>query len=159
MIDRCITHYRGLAWDANGAISGGGEASSCGTQCDDPVFGRNDNNSADGELYDIQLTSRFGYVPTLTTSFGTPATTPNVYDFATFKAVFLQRLVGSCSASSCGLDFEPGPNAPRGTSVPNNGSAEAITAWIFPPKMLPNGLGDEGAPFDIGRNRVVRLTR
>ena len=154
LLQRCITHYTGASWTAGGAISGGGEPSSCPSSgCTSPVFSRNTSSADSPDLPDIQYTSRFGYVPQLTTDF--PNGNATVY-IASFRAIFLQRLLGSCSANSCGLDFEPGLSA-NYASAPQD--AEAITAFVFPPGILPNDLASSDAPFQIGTNRFVRLIR
>lgn len=163
MLDRCFTHYKGSSWNPGspGAFAGSGEATSCApapTGCTEPVFGRNSVVS-EPEVYDIQYTPRFGYVPKMTTAFGTPADTPSIYRISSFRAIYIQRLLGGCSGTgACGLDFEPGVPV-AGSSVPGGGTAEALTSWVFPATMLPNGLAGEGAPFAIGKNRFVRLIR
>jgi Flp pilus assembly protein TadG len=160
LMDRCITHYKGTTWFGFGSVAiSGGEPSSCPvTGCLDPVFAKNtDNESPD--LYDIQYSPRFGYVPQLTTAFpdGAEHEGGEVYHIDLFRAVYLQRIVGGCSThGGCNLDFEPGLT-PAGADA--NGSAEALTAWVFPPKILPNSLSESDAPYDIGRNRFLRLVR
>lgn len=163
LLDRCFTHYRGLAWNpapAPGPFAGSPDPTTCpGSGCVDPVFARNSSTTDSGDLYDIQYSPRFGYVPKMTTEFGDPASNPSVYRIASFRAIFIQRLLGGCNGSGlCGLDFEPGVPV-GGSAVPGGGAAEALTSWVFPPTMLPNGLAGEGAPFDIGKNRFVRLVR
>jgi hypothetical protein len=166
LLDRCFTHYRGLAWDGDGPDDGvgpiGGDAdpTTCpGSGCGDPVFAANSSVSDSPELYDIQYTPRFGYVPELSSSWGTPIVNPKTYDFVRFRAVFLQRLMGGCNASTCDLDFEPGDDPAQEDDAPNNGAAEVVTAWVFPSTMLPNGLAGESAPFELGVNRFVQLIR
>lgn len=155
LLQRCFTHYTGASWTANGAISGGGDPSSCpNTGCTDAVFSRNSSTSDAPDLPDIQYTPRFGYVPQLTTAFPNGTATVRI---ASFRAIFLQRLLGSCNGNSCGLDFEPGFSTPNMAGV--SADAEAITSWVFPPTMLPNGLAGDSAPFDVGKNRFVRLIR
>jgi hypothetical protein len=154
LLQRCITHYRGTAWTANGSISGAGDPSSCPSSgCTDPVFSRNSSSSDSPDLPDIQYTSRFGYVPQLTTDF--PNGNATVY-ISSFRAIFLQRLLGSCNGNSCGLDFEPGLGINKAGSPQD---AEAVTAFAFPSGMLPNGLASSDAPFKVGVNRFVRLVR
>ena len=153
LLQRCFTHYNGLAWDANGAIVGS-EASSCpAAGCVDPVFSRNSSTSDQPDLYDIQYTPRFGYVPQLTTGFPNGNST---VDIQSFRAIFFQRLLGSCSANSCGVDFQPGLGINQANSATD---AEAITAFVFPLKMLPNRLAESDSAFQVGRNRFVRLVR
>ncbi len=154
LLQRCFTHYSGAAWTANGAIAGTGEPSSCpAAGCTAPVFSRNSSTSDSPDLFDIQYTSRFGYVPQLTEDF------PNgnkVVRIGGFRAIFLQRLLGKCNANDCDLDFEPGFSTNQ-SSEPAD--AEAITAFVFPRTMLPNGLAGDDAAFTVGLNRFVRLIR
>ena len=153
LLKRCFTHYSGLPFNDNGAIVGN-EASSCPLSgCTDPVFTRNSSTTDSPDLYDIQYTSRFGYVPQLTTGFPNGNSEVRI---GSFRAIYFQRLLGSCSSNSCGLDFEPGLGINK-ASAPQD--AEAITAWVFPVTMLPNGLGQSDAPFNVGKNRFVRLMR
>jgi hypothetical protein len=153
LLQRCFTHYTGASWNANGAIVGS-EPSSCpGSGCTDAVFSRNTSTADQPDLYDIQYTPRFGYVPQLTEDF------PNGGKLVTighFRAIFLQRLLGSCSSNTCDTDFEPGLGINK-ANVP--AEAEAITSFVFPTTMLPNGLAGDDAPFEVGRNRFVRLIR
>jgi hypothetical protein len=157
LLQRCFTHYTGVAWTADGNIGGGGDPSSCpNTGCTDPVFSRNSSTSDTPDLPDIQYTPRFGYVPQLTTAYPNGNQTVNI---ASFRALFFQRLLGACNGNTCNTDFEPGfpANQPDMTNVPKQ--AEAITAFVFPPSMLPNGLAGDSAPFEVGKNRFVRLIR
>jgi hypothetical protein len=157
MLDRCFTHYRGQGWTAFGAITGGGEPSTCAsTGCTGAVFARNSSVSDDPDLPDIQYTARFGYVPLLTSVFPPGASSAVFID--TFRAIFIQRIVGDCTGtgSTCDVDFEPGV----GASIPlSETNAEAVSVWVFPTTMLPNGLAGDDAPFKLGVNRFVRLIR
>ncbi len=156
LLERCFTHYSGAAWNAGGAIAGAGDPSSCPVSgCTDAVFSRNSSTSEAPDLPDIQYTPRFGYVPQLADS--TFPTGNSTVRIASFRAIFFQRLLGSCSGNACGLDFEPGLSTPSMAGV--TPTAEAITAFVFPPTMLPNGLAGDSAPFDVGKNRFVRLIR
>ncbi len=154
LLQRCFTHYTGSSWTAGGAIGGGGDPSSCPMSgCTDAVFSRNTSTSDVPDLPDIQYTPRFGYVPQLTTSFPNGNATVNI---GSFRAIFFQRLLGGCSGNSCNLDFEPGLSASY-ASAPAD--AEAITAFVFPATMLPNGLAGENAPFALNKNKFVSLVR
>lgn len=154
MIQRCFAHYNGQAWNANGAIAGAGEPTTCpASGCTDPVFSRNSSTADSPDLFDIQYTARFGYVPQLTTDFPNGNATVRI---AGFRAIFLQRLLGDCSANSCDTDFEPGFSTNQ-SGVPDD--AEAITAFVFPRTMLPNGLAGDDAAFQVGLNRFVSLIR
>ena len=166
LIERCLTHYVGAAWDGRGPADGNGpigpqaDPTTCPSSgCVDIVFGRNSSTTEVPDLYDIQYTPRFGYVPLLTTNFGTPAEPPATYRIGGFRAIWIQRVIGSCSAGgSCNLDFEPGVPV-LGNDAPTGGGAEGMTAFQFPSTILPNGLAGSSAPFDIGVNRFVRLVR
>ena len=166
LIERCLTHYVGDDWDGRGPADGLGpigpqpDDSSCPTAgCTDVVFGRNSSTSDVPDLYDIQYTPRFGYVPLLTTDFGSPAESASTYRLASFRAIWIQRVFGDCSTGGgCDLDFEPAVPV-LGNDAPNGGSAEGMTAYQFPATILPNGLAGENAPFEIGTNRFIRLIR
>ncbi|MGQ0830345.1 MAG: Tad domain-containing protein [Microthrixaceae bacterium] len=155
LIGRCISHYNGVTWDANGAITPVGDPpSGCTGACSDPIFTRNSSTTDAPDLYDIQYTARFGYVPELNAAF------PNgnsITRFAGFRPIFFQRLLGgSCSGGSCTHDFEPGLGYTN-TSAENK--ADGITAFVLPRNSLPNGLGADTAPFDVNKNRFVQLIR
>jgi len=157
LLIRCFEHYEGQPFSADGAIEPLAEDSSCPSGCTDPVFTL--KSDVDGEAYDIQLTPRFGYVPELVEEFFPPGASTNVH-ISTFRAVFLQRLLGECTGNSCEIDFEPmGTDFEPAANDPSARTANAITAFVFPPGMLPNGLSGEDAPFALGVNRFVRLLR
>ena len=154
LLQRCFTHYSGSAWNANGAIAGPGDPTSCpNSGCTAAVFSRNSSSADQPDLFDIQYTSRFGYVPQMDEDFPNGDKTVHILRF---RAVFLQRLLGSCSGNTCGLDFEPGLQINKSSSPQD---AEAITAFVFSANMLPNGLAQTDAPFAVGKNRFVRLIR
>lgn len=155
LIQRCLSHYNGVTWDAGGSITPVGDPpAGCSGACDDPIFTRNSTTSDSPDLYDIQYTARFGYVPELTAAF--PDGTA-VVRLSTFRPIFFQRLLGgSCNASGCSHDFEPGIGYSNATA---EGKADGITAFVLPRNSLPNGLGSSSAPFDVGVNRFVSLIR
>ena len=112
----------------------------------------NSRTEAGIDLYDIQLSPRFGYVPRLTGSF--PSGSSGTVQIAEFEPVYLQRLFGKCNASSCAIDFDPGVgDGPQN----QNGSAEAITAFVIPSQMLPGNLGTN--PYQLGQNQFIELVR
>lgn len=176
LTERCLVHYEGIAWDDNGQLlpapgdppcshatnsMGSGDCSANPSGPGDftsAIFSRNSDITDEPELYDIQYSPRFGYVPETTDPVG--ASTPA--DMLGFRAVFIQRLYGACSAhgSSCGLLFDPGV----GYSLPSppsnlHGATDAVGVFIFPSGSLPNELADEGAPVALGANRFVELVR
>lgn len=155
LLQRCFSHYNLVEWDDNGAITPDGEdESGCDAACDDPVFARNSGNE-DPDLYDIQYTPRFGYVPELVqSSFPNGTATVNI---AGFRAIYMQRLLaGTCPSGNCTHDFEPGVGYSNSSA---ESKAEGMTVFVFPRSMLPNGLGNDDAPWALGRNRFIRLVR
>ena len=106
------------------------------------------------DLYDIQLTPRFAYVPQFVQDVP-PNGSSSDLNIAEFRAIFMEDVYGQCS-SGCGVDFAPGPwnTAPLGGG---NVNAEAMTAWVFPPTMLPLGL--RGNPAAVGQNTYVQLIK
>lgn len=120
--------------------------------CQGDLFTMNSRTEAGIDLYDIQLSPRFGYVPRLTGSF--PSGTSGTVQIAEFKPVYLQRLFAKCNASSCAIDFDPGVgDGPQN----QNGKAEAITAFVIPSQMLPGNLGTN--PYQLGQNQFIELVR
>ena len=70
-----------------------------------------------------------------------------------FRAVYLQRMrIGN---NNCDLEYDPGFGMTGGSDT----RANSLTAWLFPKKMLPNGLAESDAPLAIGKSRFVRLIR
>ena len=155
LMQRCLTHYNGAAWNADGAITPVGDPIvGCVGTCEAAIFTRNSTTTDSPDLYDIQYTARFGYVPELTTTFPNGNATVRL---ATFRPIFFQRLLaGSCGGGSCSHDFEPGLGYSNSSA---ENKADGITAFVLPRNSLPNGLGNEEAPFQVGLNRFVRLIR
>lgn len=156
LMSRCFTHYRGLNWTGDPVLSlpAPGEApSGCSGACSDPVFALNSSTTDDPDLYDIQYTPRFGYVPVIADfpSGGSQART-----FLRFRAVYIQRLIISTSGSDTVWDPEVAPVPP--TTGDYQAVREAMV-FVFPDGMLPGGLAGEEAPFEIGVNRFVSLVR
>jgi hypothetical protein len=151
LLQRCIQHYRGLDWNGSpiATMSVPEPPSGCSGPCSDPVFARN-SVTQDPEIYDIQYTARFGYVPELN-GFG-PGN--SVSRIMRFRAVFIQRLL----IEGPNLTWDPGVSP----APPTSGSYQRVgetSIFIFPDGILPNGLADENAPFEVGVNRFVRLVR
>jgi hypothetical protein len=152
LLQRCFDHYRGQSWTGFpvGTLSVAEPPVGCSGTCDAPIFTRN-TTTEDPEMYDIQFTSRFGYIPQLD-SFG-PGN--SVSRIVRFKAIFIQRLFIERGGS--GVTWDPGVTAP-----PTSGSYSRVgetSMFVFPFGSLPNGLADDNAPFEIGVNRFVRLVR
>ncbi|HEU5300633.1 MAG TPA: pilus assembly protein TadG-related protein [Acidimicrobiia bacterium] len=107
------------------------------------------------DLYDLQLTPRFAYVPQFL-EVNPPAGASEMVHIEGFRAVFLQQLQSGCNASSCDVDFEPGSwnTAPQGGL---NHKAESISVFVFADWMLPAGLATN--PNAVGKNRYVQLVR
>jgi len=105
------------------------------------------------DLYDIQLSPRFAYVPQFF-----QATPPNGsssnYNIEAFRAVYMEDLYAGCTGGGCSVDFSPGPWN-TGSIGSSNQNASAMTAWVFPPSMLPVGL--QGNPAAVGQNTYVQL--
>jgi hypothetical protein len=155
LVERCLTHYRGDDWDDGGALDPAETRIGCGLgACTDPVFAVDSENEVE-DVVDIQASSRFGYVPQLLeTTF--PAGNSTVHIEA-FRAVFLQRVyAGNCSTSGCPVTWDPGVGF---SSTVATDKASALTAFIFPPGSLPNGLADDNALEKYGSNRFIEVTR
>jgi Flp pilus assembly protein TadG len=155
LLQRCLAHYNGTSWDDDGALVPADPVVGCGgNACTDAVFAVNSSSTDSPDLYDIQYTSRFAYVPELTSAFPSGSQTVRI---GHFRAVFLQRLLIDCNSNACDYDFEPGVgyNSPGGSSD----KADSVTAFVLPANSLPNGLGSDDAPFAVGRNRAIKLLR
>ena len=152
-MQRCFAHYSGSTWTDNGAFTPGEARVGCAPTgpCTDAVFALNSSTTETPDLYDIQYTPRFGYVPELTGSF--PSGSSQAVSIARFRATFFQRLTLQ-NLGSPGY-YDPGFDAPSGGQK----SVRELTAFMFPSDMLPNGLADEDAVYAIGRNRFVHLVR
>jgi hypothetical protein len=156
LLERCIAHYRGLSWTGSpvGVMSVPEPPTGCIGACNDPVFARNTSTSDDPDLFDIQYTSRFGYVPELD-NFGSGT---NPARIMSFKAVFIQRLKIERSGSNSDVIWDPGVFPQPPTSGGHQGVGET-SIFVFPSGILPNNLSNGDAPFEIGVNRFVRLLR
>jgi hypothetical protein len=155
LLQRCIDHWRGQNWTGApvGTISIPEPSTGCAGTCDDPVFARNTVDD-DPEVYDIQYTSRFGYVPELN-SFGSGVSSPA--RMLRFRAVYIQRLFFTRPGSD--VNWDPGVSPAPPTTSGGNVTLAETTMWVMPNGILPNGLADENAPFEPGANRFVRLLR
>jgi hypothetical protein len=104
------------------------------------------------DLYDIQLSPRFAYVPQFAQAVPPNGSSSNL-NISAFRAIFIEDVYAGCS-NGCSVDFSPGPWN-TGSLGSSNQNATAMTAWVFPPAMLPVGL--QGNPAAIGQNTYVQL--
>lgn len=161
LMQRCMTHYRGQAW-GGGAVPGkpaldpaeprqGCAGAIATAPCTAPVFSLDSSSGDAPDLYDIQYTPRFAYVPELAGTFPSGSSEP--VDFAGFRPVFIQRLtIGNGNGAT---RFDPGVGSPPASPVET--AVREITLWVFPDGMLPGRLGDDDAPYAVGVNRFVQL--
>lgn len=152
LIQRCFSHFMGQAWSGFpvGTLATPEPATGCsGGVCNDPVFAVN-SVQQDPELYDIQYTPRFGYVPVLD-NFGTGT---NAAHIVGYRAIFIQRLF--LETNSGGVTWDPGISAPSGGSAQRLGET---SMFVFPTGILPGGLAETTAPGQVGTNVFVRLIR
>lgn len=159
MLQRCFSIYNDGRWTvSDGATSFNEVAPSATGSYTGVVFGQNSATETPFDLYDIQLTPRFAYVPQLSvTAAGLGGNT--FVNFIVFRPIFLQRLLSNCTGSGCNVDWEPkgGITGSWGNSPTLGGNTNAITAFVFNGKMLPGDLGADDAPFDVGTNKFVQL--
>jgi hypothetical protein len=107
------------------------------------------------DLYDIQLSPRFAYVPQFAQATPPTGSSGNL-NISSFRAVFMEDVYAGCTSGGCGVDFSPGPWN-TGSLGASNQTAGAMTAWVFPVSMLPPGLG--GNPAAIGQNSYIQLVQ
>ncbi len=132
-----------------------------GAPCTAPVFIANSQTEPNLDLYDIQLSPRFAYVPQVTAADIVCSGNSGgyCYHIKVFRAVFMQRLLANNASQ---LDFEPGKWNPANQS---NQKAEAMTGWVLPPSMLPTCLGagpptaacPNPSPIQVGKNATIQL--
>ncbi|MGH9084603.1 MAG: pilus assembly protein TadG-related protein [Acidimicrobiales bacterium] len=155
LLERCFAHYDvGGTWTDGGAFPAEtrtGCSEPLAQACSGILFTR-DSVDQEPQIYDIQLTPRFGYVPLVWELLGA-----NTVSYKLFRPVFIQRLCIGNQACNQGT-FSPGVGW-----TDNHGSTStnvhAVSAFAFHPSMLPNNLGSEDAPFDINVNLFLRLVR
>ena len=153
LLERCFAHYQGMDWNDFGAlVPAEPPIDPCNGPCDDAVFSRNSSSSDSPDLYDIQYSPRFAYVPELeATSFCNGSNCVNPW--IDFRAAYIQRVcIGN---NNCDLEYDPG----FGITGGSDSRANSLTAFLFPKKMLPKGLAESDAPFAIGKTRFVSLLR
>jgi hypothetical protein len=135
-LQRCFSDYRA----GNGAYG--------------VLFGANTTTESGLDVFDIQLSPRFAYMPKFAAS--SPPNGNSNLPVTGFQAVFVQTLYGGCnSGNGCYIAFEPGPwnTTSQGAS---NDNADALTAWVFAPGMLPAGVD---LPWNIGSSATVQLVK
>jgi hypothetical protein len=147
LLETCFAQYNA---SATGTVVAG-----CNGVCTGDLFTRNTVVETPIDLYDIQTSPRFAYVPRFLES-GPPPGTSGHRHVGSFAAVFLQRLFGGCNATSCEIDFEPGTGI---TPVNQTGSTSyvALTGFVVPAQMLPGTLGTD--PFAIGEALAIELVQ
>jgi len=167
LMTRCFAHYRDQSWDGTpvGSLqttSGQNEPpSGCDGECTSPVFTLDSDPTESPNIFDIQYTSRFGYVPEIA-SF--PSGTSVKVPFVRFRAVYMQRLVIEDGGSQDFFDPGFGPDYSGFTSNSDTNLAgysrvgESLS-FVFPDGMLPGRLADEDAPFLLGVNQFPLLVR
>lgn len=146
LVETCFAQYNA---SATTAVAG------CTGVCTGDLLTRNTIVETPIDLYDIQTSPRFAYVPRFIES-GPPSGGSERRHIGSFAAIFLQRLFGGCSANACGIDFEPGVgtapiNDPGGTNF------VAVTGFVFNPQMLPGTLGTD--PFAVGETMSIELVQ
>lgn len=156
LLARCITHYKGDSWNgfpASGTLTTAEPPSGCSGPCSDPVFALNSSKDDSPDLFDIQYTPRFGYVPVIP-NFSPPNNTKRA--FLSFRPIFIQRLVISAPGPDTVWDpgVTPAPPASAGYQT-----VREVSVFTFPDGILPGGLAGPEAPFEIDKNRFVSLMR
>ncbi len=159
LLERCFSHYTFGVW-ADGDPVLGAYPPETRTGCTEPpalpcggILFTRDSVDQQPQVYDIQLTPRFGYVPLVwETDLGSPSVTYKV-----FRPVFIQRLCIGNQLCNQGT-FSPGVgwDDQHGSTSTN---VHAVSAFAFHPNMLPGGLGGDDAPYDINVNLFLRLVR
>jgi hypothetical protein len=103
------------------------------------------------DLYDIQLSPRFAYVPQFAQAIPPSGSSSNL-NISKFRAIYMWDLYYNNGSS----DFAPGPWN-TGAQGQSNDKAEAMTAWVFDNNMLPLPL--RGDPSSVGQNNYVQLIK
>jgi len=107
------------------------------------------------DLYDIQLSPRFSWVPQFLETVPPTGSSGNL-NITAFRAIFMQDVYAGCNGNGCNVDYAPGPwNS--GSLGSANDTAGAMSAWVFPPSMLPAPL--QGNPAAVGQNTYIQLIR
>jgi hypothetical protein len=138
-LDQCFVDY--LAGDYTGVVFG---------EDSDP-FGK----EVPIDLFDIQLSSRLIYIPQFAQT-EPPNGDSGDLNIASFRAVYIHEVYSQCTnRDDCQVQFAPGPWN-DGSYGESNDRAQAMTAFVIVPTMLPVGL--RGTPASIGQNNFIQLT-
>jgi hypothetical protein len=140
-LEQCFTDYE--AGNYNGVVFGANTNPFTSGQAEVPI-----------DLFDVQLSPRFAYVPQFVQSVPPGGSSSNL-NIASFRAVYIEDIYADCN-SGCNVDFAPGPWN-TGSLGNSNKNAEAMTAWVFDNKMLPSSL--RGDPSSVGQNNYVQLIK
>lgn len=159
LLERCFAHYTLGTWTDASNFGGGAYPAEDRTGCSEPlsqpcsgILFTRDTVDQDPQIYDIQLTPRFGYVPLVWEDIGA-----NTVSYKLFRPVFIQRLCIGNQNCNQGT-FSPGiPWVDQQGSTSAN--VHAVSAFAFDTNMLPGGLGGDDAPYDINVNLFLRLVR
>jgi hypothetical protein len=123
-----------------------GNGTGCSTApCSGLLFVRNTQTESPVDLYDIQLSTRFAYVPQIVES-TFPSGNSSPVHIQRFRAIYLQRLLGN------GIDHDPGVGDSGG-----NQKANEVNAFVFYRSMLPGSLGD--SPYSVGQTLSIQLLK
>jgi len=155
LLARCFFHYQGQSWNGFpvGSLVSPEDPAGCSGTCSSPVFALNSSTTDTPDLFDIQYTPRFGYVPQIVDF---PNGTSEARQFLRFRPIFLYRLLIQQGGDT--EIFDPGFSAePSSTGAQLNVGETSV--FVFPDGMLPGGLAGDDAPFEIDVNRFIRLIR
>jgi hypothetical protein len=94
-------------------------------------------------VYDLQLTPRWGWSPV--GDFGSGASDP--FKISTFIPIYLNTLVGNCTAGSCSWIWHAGDGAPPGD--PNGNKIDSLISFQLPKLSLPSSVIEYGPGSDI----------
>ena len=133
LLTRCIRHYRGQTWNGqpiNANLSTPEATQGCSGPCNDPVFVLNTDDE-DPDLFDIQYTPRFGYVPQIP-NFDPPNNAKRA--FIAFRPIFIQCV--ALNAPTSNVIWDPG-FAPTPNNIGGYQSVRETSAFVFPPGHAP----------------------
>ncbi len=106
------------------------------------------------DLFDVQLSPRLIYIPQFAQTEPPNGSSSNL-NIAAFRAVYIHEVYAQCTnRNDCRVQFAPGPwNS--GSYGASNDRAQAMSAFVIFPTMLPLGL--RGSPASIGQNNFIQL--